>query len=51
MARTTDLTAVVTTFTTFIPFTDQTPTGLIAEPEGGRSLNPLSERQTGSQTF
>ena len=38
-------------YTTFIPFTDRTPTGPIANPEGGRSPNPPNERWTGSRTL
>ena len=52
MARTPKaFTPYVTTITTFIPFTDRTPTGPIADPEGGRSPNPPNERRTGSQTL
>ena len=43
--------SLVTNITTFIPFTDRTPTGPIADPEGGRSPNPPNERRTGSQTL
>ena len=45
-----DLGVHVTNITTFIPFTDQTPTRPIADPEGGRSPNLPNERRTGSQT-
>ena len=38
-------------YMTFIPFTDRTPTGPIADPEGGQSPNPPNERRTGSRTL